>query len=171
MLDLKFAIQHLTHNGVAIEELFAGAPDVQARWKPEPVAWSMLEVINHLHDEERWDFRLRLDLTLFHPEIEWPPIDPKGWVIERRYNTRGLEESLLDFKDERAKSLEWLRDLRTPDWSSTHTFSQVGAMSAGRILACWLAHDQLHIRQMAELHHRWLGQLVGIEALDYAGPW
>jgi hypothetical protein len=171
MVDLAYAIQRFTRNAAAIEALFAGVPEEQARWKPDPAAWSLLEVINHLFDEERWDFRMRLDLTLFRPETEWPQIDPIGWVTERRYNSLAMEESLLDFQDERAKSLEWLHDLRTPDWTSTHTFPQVGAMTAGRMLACWLAHDQLHIRQMAELHHLWVGHLVGADALDYAGPW
>lgn len=171
MLDLNFAIQRFTHNATAIGSLAAGVPEAQARWKPDPESWSLLEVINHLHDEERWDFRLRLDLTLFRPDTEWPPIDPIGWVTERQYNGRDPAESLRNFQNERVKSLEWLHDLRTPNWESGHRFPHGRVLAAGELLGCWLAHDQLHIRQMAQLHHQWLGHLAGADALAYAGPW
>jgi len=35
-----------------------------AIWKPAPDKWSILEVVNHLYDEEREDFRQRLELVL-----------------------------------------------------------------------------------------------------------
>jgi len=44
----------------------------------------MLEVVNHLYDEEREDCQ-RLQLTLANPEQAWPAINPRGWVAERRF--------------------------------------------------------------------------------------
>ena len=77
-MDLTYAIQELTHNAEAVERLARHASDQQARWKPAPEEWSLLEAINHLYDEERSDFRLRLDLTLHQPGTPWPPNDASG---------------------------------------------------------------------------------------------
>src|SRR5512139_3296144 len=75
----------------------------EAQARPAPESWSALEVICHLCDEEREDFRQRLDLILHRPQEPFPPIDPQGWITARRYNERDLTEMLDDFAAERAK--------------------------------------------------------------------
>ncbi len=69
--------ERLRANAAVIAALVAGVTDEQARWKPDPAQWSILEVMGHLADEEVEDFRTRLDLTLHRPEAEWPRIDPQ----------------------------------------------------------------------------------------------
>ena len=44
-----------------IQAVLAGVDAEQARWKPDADSWSILEVVCHLVDEEREDFRTRLD--------------------------------------------------------------------------------------------------------------
>ena len=51
-MNLAHFTTRLSHNATAIESLVRSVPEEQARWKPEPEAWSILEVINHLYDEE-----------------------------------------------------------------------------------------------------------------------
>ena len=63
--------------------LVSGLSLEQARWKPSLDKWSILEVVNHLYDEEREDFRQRLSLVLADPMQPWPPIDPRTWVTSR----------------------------------------------------------------------------------------
>src|SRR5262245_33302171 len=104
----------------------------QVRWRPEPAAWSGLEVVNHLADEEREDFRARLDVMLHQPDQPLPPIDPEGWVIQRSYNQRDPAESLAGFLAERAQSVAWLRTLTEPDW--TRGRSQPFPLRAGDLL-------------------------------------
>ena len=72
------------------------APD-DAAWKPPDEAWSILEVVCHLADEEVLDFRQRVALTLRDPSEAWPPIDPEGWAVERQYNQRQLGEVVPRF--------------------------------------------------------------------------
>jgi uncharacterized damage-inducible protein DinB len=60
-------IEHLRVNQNVFKYLFQSVSDEQARWKPGADKWSMLEVINHLYDEEREDFRKRLELVLKNP--------------------------------------------------------------------------------------------------------
>jgi hypothetical protein len=93
-MDLDWIIVHMDKNAQAIQALVQGISDELARWKPGPGDWSILEVINHLHDEEIEDFRAHLDLILNRGDEPWPRIDPEGWVVERRYNERDLAQSL-----------------------------------------------------------------------------
>ncbi|MEZ4672333.1 MAG: DinB family protein [Anaerolineae bacterium] len=170
-MELTQLINHLQTTGETIAALLGDVSDEQARWKPDADTWSMLEVINHLADEEREDFRTRVDLSLHHPEQDWPPIHPGAWVTERAYNQRDLDESLRRFQTERQTSLDWLRSLQSPDWNVTHTRPQFGSSRAGDIMAAWIAHDLLHIRQLNELRYASLIIECAPYEVDYAGEW
>ena len=67
-MDLQKAIQQLNEQGQAILVLGTGFALPEARWKPDPESWSVLEVLNHLVDEEVLDFRRHLDHILHTPE-------------------------------------------------------------------------------------------------------
>src|SRR6185369_6640354 len=103
-MNLQYFIQRFSNNRGVFESLLRDVGLEQARWKPTADKWSMLEVVNHLYDEEREDFRQRLQLTLKNPEQAWPAINPRGWVVERSYNERELGKSLQDFLAERENS-------------------------------------------------------------------
>jgi hypothetical protein len=169
-MDLASFSNQLANHAATIQTLTVGISAGPAAWKPEPQSWSILEVINHLYDEERLDFRLRLDLILHHPDQPWPPINPAGWVTERLYNQRDLAESLANFLDERRKSLTWLQALDEPDWDTSVT-SPIGTMRAGDMFAAWVAHDLLHLRQLIELHWAYAVQAAQPYQVNYAGEW
>ena len=162
--------QRLAHNAERIVLLVQNVSLQQARWRPDPDSWSMLEVINHLYDEEREDFRMRLDIVLHYPQREAPSIDPLGWVHERGYNERDLEESVGNFLAERQESLEWLKSLREPDWDASYE-APFGTIRAGDIFAAWVAHDLLHMRQLVELHYAYAADLAAPYSVSYAGEW
>ena len=162
-------IERLRVNRDVLKYLFQTVSDEQARWKPDRDRWSILEVINHLYDEEREDFRKRLELVLNNPDDPWPPIDPEGWVVQRNYNDRNLKQSLHNFFEERERSLLWLNTLDSPNWQATYPHPKMGPMSAELILANWLAHDLFHIRQTTDLHFAYLTERVKPVALDYSG--
>lgn len=169
-MKIPLYLDRLTHQAEAIARMVDGVDTKQARWKPSPEEWSILEVINHLYDEEVEDFRIRLQITLRDPKEEWPPNDPVRNVTERNYNSRDLGASLENFLDERTVSLEWLRTLESPKWNNEHV-TQWGSRRAGDILTSWVAHDLLHLRQLVELHFHYQRQLAEPYSLDYAGDW
>ena len=39
------------------------------------------------------------------------------------------------------------------------------------LLAAWLAHDCLHIRQLNEIRYAWLATMAAPYAVGYAGDW
>jgi hypothetical protein len=169
-MDYDYLIRQLSQNARRIEALVRDIPVDEARWKPSPESWSILEVVNHLLDEERGDFRVRLDIILHHPDRQPPSIDPEGWVTERQYNQRDLDESLQGFLDERQKSLEWLESLVAPDWDGEYSMP-FGSIRAGDMLAAWVTHDQLHMRQIVEIQRANVEVKARPYSLEYAGEW
>jgi len=140
------------------------------RWRPAAGKWSLLEVVNHLADEEKDDFRKRIDLLLHHPGTAWPGIDPEGWCVERKYNDQDPQESLQRFVEERAASLEWLGQLGNVDWDATYQH-QSGPLRAGDLLLSWMVHDDLHGRQMLRLQHERALRMATPYSAAYAGSW
>jgi uncharacterized protein (DUF433 family) len=167
-MDLDLVIAQLSHQAEAIRALVHGVPDAQARWKPSPDDWSILEVIHHLVDEEIEDFRRHLDHILYHADQPWPRIDPGGWVTQRRYNEQDPAAVLAKFLAEREKSLAWLATLGSAGWHAAIAMPW-GSLTAGDMLASWAAHDLLHLRQLVELHYAWTQQALAPYSVEYAG--
>lgn len=171
-MDVHSVFDRLRANAQVFDALTRGVSDEQARWKPSPQEWSILEVVNHLADEEVEDFRLRVDLTLHRPGEAWPPIEPQAWAVERRYNRRELGESVERFLARRERSLTWLGSLERPIWTNRYEHPRLGALNAGDLIVSWLAHDFIHIRQLNRLHRQYLvSELFSESSADYAGPW
>lgn len=170
MINLDYFAVQMGNNAERVKTLVHGVSDEQARWKPDPESWSVLEVVNHLYDEERSDFRVRLDYILHRPGEVWPGIDPAGWVIERQYNQRDLAESLNNFFKERQESLVWIKGLVTPNWAAAYE-APFGTVTAGDMFAAWVAHDLLHMRQLVELHWAYTTKLLKPYQTEYAGSW
>lgn len=170
-MEATLIVQQLAQNAETIRCLVAGIGHEQAHWKPTPDDWSIVEVINHLYDEEREDFRLRLDTVLHRPGEDPPGIDPEGWVLARNYNARELAESTQRWVDERQHSLRWLAALVDPDWELAYTRPDGFCRRAGDLLAAWPAHDFLHLRQLVELHYAWVKRQSAPYDVGYAGDW
>ncbi len=170
-MDFEALYGELAHGVEIVRELIFGVSQAEAQIKPTPDSWSILEVICHLYDEEREDFRPRLDIMLHRPNDPFPPNNTVENVTMRRYNERDLAEVFAAFAAERAKSLDWLRSLNNPDWDAVYT-TPYRTMKAGDMFTSWVAHDSLHIRQLNEL--RW-SRIVRLAApyddVGYAGDW
>ncbi|NNF14247.1 MAG: DinB family protein [Gemmatimonadetes bacterium] len=165
-------IGHLRRTAEVIPALTAEVDDEQARWRPRPDQWSIIDVVSHLTDEESRDFRTRVDLTLHRPGEVWPAIDPERWVKEERYIERELAAEVERFRLERMHSLDWLRGLNSPDWTRSHQHPSVGTLTAGDLLASWVAHDLIHVRQVTRLHREYLETVVAPGTrIGYAGRW
>jgi hypothetical protein len=170
-MELSECIGRLSAAATTLRHMLVGVDAEQAAWKPRPDAWSLLEVVNHLADEERDDFRRRLALTLEDPTRDWPPIDTEGWVTSRDYASRDWHGSLEDFASERQRSVDWLAGLGSVDWSICHEHPKLGPMRAGDLMASWIVHDLLHTRQALRLQYDWAVQLGAPYHVAYAGGW
>ena len=154
-MNAKPWIDSLERSASMVIAVYAEVTDEQVRWKPTPERWSMLEVLAHLVDEERHDFRPRVEMALEGVE-PWPSIDPEGWVAERAYNDRVLGETLDELQRERDRSILWLHGLKDPDWTRAYEHPQLGTLRAGDIFASWVSHDFAHLRQLGGLRLDWV---------------
>ncbi|HUT86912.1 MAG TPA: DinB family protein [Candidatus Heimdallarchaeota archaeon] len=169
-MDFEHLLSQMAEDAQRIRVLVKGVSNHQAHWKPDPASWSILEVVSHLLDEEKEDFRVRIDFTLHRPDEPWPGIDPEGWVTRRTYNERDLGETLEGFLTAREESLAWLRGLSSPNWDAARDAS-FGQITAGDFLASWVAHDLLHLRQIVQLHWSYTAMKVSPYRTTYAGTW
>lgn len=170
MQHFEHVVTELGRNAATFEHLLHGLEDAQIQWRPTPDKWNLLEIVCHLLDEEREDFKQRVRQTLEDPTTAPPSIDPEGWVLTRGYAERDYEAVLMAFMAERQQSLRWLRSLKDPQWGNTWEHPQWGPLSAAMFLNSWLAHDYLHIRQIIQRKFGYL-QAISKENLQYAGAW
>jgi uncharacterized damage-inducible protein DinB len=169
-MEFKILYQELVNSTEMIQALIKDIDQKQAQVKPDAKSWSILEVVCHLYDEEREDFREHLDFILNRQDEEWHSISPTAWVKSRKYNQQDFKVMKSKFFRERKKSLAWLKSMKNTDWSVRYT-SQQGSMSAGEMFASWVAHDNLHLRQFVELRRFHIERITKPYSVQYAGDW
>ncbi|MFZ1322166.1 MAG: DinB family protein [Ignavibacteria bacterium] len=169
-MNSEFLITQLENNQDIFKSLLSGISEEMIQWNPTENKWSLLEIVCHLYDEEREDFRARLAKILLE-DHEWDPIDPQGWVTLREYSKKDFDAVLNDFLNERKLSVEWLKSLQVHDWNIKAVHPKFGEFSAIQMLSNWVAHDYLHFRQIINLKYLYLKESISPDSLDYAGEW
>jgi len=170
--DMEFEIlyQELTNSTDMIRTLLEGLTQEETQHKPSSDSWSVLEVLCHFYDEEREDFREHLDFILNRQNEQWHLINPDAWVMERKYNEQNFNIMRDKFFGEREKSLRWLKGISNANWEKSQE-SEFGSMSAGDMFTSWVAHDNLHIRQLVELRRARIEKITQPYDIKYAGDW
>jgi len=155
----------------AIDALAAGIAPGVARAEPAPGKWSVNDVLGHLADEERHDFRVRIDYMLRKASESWPRIDPEQTVREANFNEQPLDALRAEFAHERGKSLAWLAGLHDANWDASYHHPKMGDFTAASMLVAWAAHDLLHLRQIERILFQHLRRAGQPDRTDYAGAW
>ncbi|MBN2303087.1 MAG: DinB family protein [Anaerolineae bacterium] len=163
-MNLDDCIAQLEHNARTIQQLTANITAEQAIWQPDPDSWSAAAVMDHLYHEERNDFRARLAAGLGLPDPGVSQPDPP-------YVQTDLPAITRAFLAERGQSLVWLRGLGEPDWNVMCTVPNGSQISAGDMMASWVAHDILHMRQFVELVYAYTVHRLHPAQVYYAGEW
>jgi len=169
-MDHKKIIDNLSDNVEIFITLLHNKSKTEYLWKPESQKWCLLEIICHLYDEEREDFRARVKCTLETPGQHPPPINPVGWVTDRKYIDQDYELMVNKFLNERRNSSKWLNSLKNPLWKNSYEHPKLGVLTAEHFLVNWLAHDIFHFRQIIRLQFQYLKFTSGND-LSYAGTW
>ncbi len=170
MINLTEIIRQMTDNAQVIRAFIESVSPEQAQWKPNPETWSLKEVMEHVYNEERGDFRAHIQEMFHEPPQPWGALQP-GWLP-----MESCQQALEGFLDEREASLSWLIALDAPDWNleSCASFGPDSVelvLKAGDVLVSWVAHDFLHIRQMNELQFAWNEHQASPYSVEYAGGW
>lgn len=166
-MDLDEARSRLAVGVEAIECFVAGIGGDEAAYRPRPDAWSVLDVLAHLVHEEGADFRARFRATLKDPAAPWPPLDPRSAVGAVRHDAGSARALVERFREERAVSLAWLATLDDPDLDRVHD-ADGRRLRAGDLLAAWVAHDLVHLRQLTGVRLAWWARRAGPFDVGYA---
>jgi hypothetical protein len=169
MINIKEIVCQLTANAETIRVLVQAVSDGQAQWQPTEETWSIAQVMEHLYNEERIDFRQHLQEMLSDPPQPW------GLLGGQYVAVACCHEALGRFLDEREASVAWLQALQSPDWDVQSQISfgpqaeTTITLSAGDVLVSWVDHDLAHLRQIIKLLHAWHEQQVAPYSVQYAG--
>ena len=79
-METSTIFSHLQANQTTFDSLLRDTPASLQLWRPHPEHWCLLEIVCHLYDEEREDFRARLRSVLEDPSRALPLSDPEAWV-------------------------------------------------------------------------------------------
>jgi len=152
-----------------LETLLAGLDEVSARTRPAPDEWSPVEILCHLRDEETEDFGARLR-AIVGGAGEFAPIAPERWAEERRYREASLRDVLEALRVRRQASLDLLASVAPDTLTGSRPHRRLGRLSGLDILAAWVAHDRIHLAQLAgTLARIWALRWAPLRA-EYAGP-
>lgn len=166
----KILAKELSKNRSIIESIFTDITEDFIQYKTSKASWSPLEVICHLVDEEKEDFRARIKHIINHPETPPPAIDPEGWVISRAYADQDFESKRMEWSKERAFSIDYLHEIDKINLGLGFDHQNFGRFDIQFLLVNWLAHDLLHIRQLTRLRYNYLAYSES-NPTEYAGKW
>ena len=162
--SLVEGIEHLLAAPSALRGLTAGVPAAAQRFREDPSAWTIVEVVSHMADGEVTDWMPRIEVALSDaPERKFAPYDRRGGFA--RYKGWKLGELLDEFDRLRRANVERLRSLklRPESLNRTAVHPELGTVTLEQLLACWVTHDCAHFAQISRILTRYFGA--------DAGPW
>jgi len=168
-LDLERVVTGMRAFPEVLRGSLLGVPPADLRRRPAPDAWSLIEIVGHVLDEETGDFRARVGHALDRPGTPLTPIDPERWVVEREYNAWELEPTLTAFARERAESLRFIEGIAPAEHGRSAEHPRCGPLRVADFLAAWHAHDLFHLRQVGRTCVRLYVQSMAGFKVDYAG--
>ena len=91
-MEFRTLYQELIHSTEMIRAMLKGIDQEQSQVKPDAKSWSILEVVCHLHDEEREDFRENLDFILHRQYgASISKISPAHTIFNMQVNGRTIK--------------------------------------------------------------------------------
>src|SRR3954466_651054 len=98
-----------------LKKAIQGLTPLQLKWRPEPVKWSIAEVIAHLADVEivaSW----RLRSVIAENGITIQPFDQDAWASVFEYRERDSKRSLQTVLPQHSERLEGVRLIPPPEF-------------------------------------------------------
>ncbi|MFM2032537.1 MAG: hypothetical protein RLZZ297_1302 [Chloroflexota bacterium] len=170
-MDLQRICRMLAAQSVTIAALTSDLTDAEAGQDYGVPGWTAKQVMGHLYDEERYDFRVRVFQTMTAPDAPLPSIDPEGWVTAHQYAEQPFATLRDGFLLERRNSIGSLEQYTRTNWKQTLQHPQLAELTAADILWSWVAHDVLHIRQLTEWRYAMVRSQSAPHRVGYAGDW
>jgi hypothetical protein len=159
---LEECLSVLTRTPGALDALLRGLPEAWTTATEGPGTWSPYDVIGHLIHGELTDWMPRLAIILEHgPSRPFDSFDREAQFRESK--GKSLSTLLDEFVELRRDNLVRLRalNLQPAQLELKGTHPALGPVTAGQLLATWVAHDLDHILQVSRVMAKRYKQEVG----------
>ncbi|MBT8241501.1 MAG: DinB family protein, partial [Acidimicrobiia bacterium] len=117
------------------------------RRRPSDEEWCALEVIGHLIVVDEPAFRERIK-RIVAGEVEVPEVDGAALAADEDFLACSLSELLDRLRDERSRSVSFIRSLSDTDLAVAAEHRTYGTLTAGDFTHEWPFHDQDHLQQI-----------------------
>jgi len=131
-----------------LENALDGLTDADADRRPDPDRFTLREMTAHLADWEAI-FAERMRRTRDEDEPPLPGYDEGELAVERDYAHADWRAKLVEFRQERARTLSLLRGLAHERWDRVAHRPEIGPMTLEGQAVLVSAHDMYHLRQAA----------------------
>jgi uncharacterized damage-inducible protein DinB len=131
-----------------LQTLIAGMTDEEARVRPQPGGWSVIEVVGHLVDAERRALD-RMDQLQREENPHLEGYDQMELVERQRYREQRLPDVLQTFEGLRTERIAALEALDASGWERSGAFARHGPVTLREIVIHMCRHDVTHLAQIA----------------------
>lgn len=149
-MDVKEVASLLSATPKLLRVVLHALPAEVCRWRPEPEAWCINEVVGHIIEADRNGFAGRIQEILAAP-VDGQPLkawDIEGAVIQRRDRQKDGLALLDELEKIRQEGSELVARLQPTDLSRYGRHPLVGELRVVDILHEWIHHDQRHVKQI-----------------------
>ena len=162
--DYEWGVASLARAPAMLDAWLRGIDETRAHRNEGGDSWSPFDIVGHLIHCEETDWLPRARIILEHGEAQpFEPFDRFAQMGEPK--TATLDAALDLFTEWRGRNLAELQDLDLgPDaFARKGTHPELGRVTLGELLASWVTHDLVHIRQIA--------RVLAQEHADRVGAW
>ncbi len=139
-------VEILARQIVETAAFFAPFSPEQARWRPAPKEWSVIEIVGHLADSERI-FSYRALRIARDDATPLPGADLEAYVPAADFESRTLADVVGDYAAVRQATVALLRGLDAAAWTRMGTAdgNAIGVRALAYILA---GHETHHVEEL-----------------------
>ncbi|RPI11479.1 MAG: DinB family protein [Zetaproteobacteria bacterium] len=137
----------------AVAAMFRGLSDDEARRRPAPEQWSMLEILCHLRDVE-FLFVERYGKIANHDRPTLRMIDQNDLAVRLRYNADDPAAALREFQTLRGETVALLSALAQQSWERVGLHPKRGEFGIAAHAVMHVAHDANHVDRLRVLRER-----------------
>jgi DinB superfamily len=150
-MELRDAMLVLARTPKVLRTLLTGLPPQWVHRNDGPGTWSAYDIVGHLLHGDAANWLPRTRMILQHGTGR--PFEPFDREAMLRQEREPVEAVLARFQDARLASLDELASfgLTAGDLERRGTHPELGEVSAGQVLATWVAHDLTHLAQIGEV--------------------
>ncbi|GAO44516.1 DinB family protein [Flavihumibacter petaseus] len=160
--DLNQSYPILERTPLVLQTLLQGLDSTWTHQHEGPDTWSPFDVVGHLIVCEKTDFITRTHIILSdEAERKFPPLDMTAQFTESIGKT--MDQLLSEFASLRREKLQELMalQLQPATLQRTGAHQVLGEVSLSQLLATWVAHDMVHLAQIARVMAKQYREAIG----------